>query len=46
MFDRAVDYYSNGSGNGRLTHYVFNDAGQCQESGRDQVNQQAEGQAR
>jgi hypothetical protein len=36
MFDRGVDYFSNGRGNGRITHYVINDAGQCQESGRDQ----------
>ena len=40
MFDRAVDYYYNGAGNGRLTHYVFNEAGQCQESGRDQAHAQ------
>jgi hypothetical protein len=40
MFDRAVDYYRNGKGNGRLTHYVINDAGQCQESGRDQAHTQ------
>lgn len=36
MFDRAVNYYYKGEGNGRLTHYVINEAGQCQESGRDQ----------
>jgi hypothetical protein len=36
LFDRAVDYYRHGAGNGCLTHYVFNEAGQCQESGRDQ----------
>lgn len=40
MFDRAVDYYRNGSGNGRLTHYIINEAGQCQESGRDQQHVQ------
>jgi hypothetical protein len=40
MFDRAVDYYRHGQGNGRLTHYVINDAGQCQESGRDQQHTQ------
>jgi len=40
MYDRAVDYFKNGSGNGRLTHYVINDAGQCQESGRDQPHTQ------
>jgi arabinogalactan endo-1,4-beta-galactosidase len=40
MYDRAVDYYRNGSGNGRLTHYILNDQGQCQESGRDQSHVQ------
>jgi hypothetical protein len=40
LFDRAVDYYRNGTGNGRLTHYVINEAGQCQESGRDQGHTQ------
>jgi len=36
MFDCAVDYYYHGAGNGRITHYIMNDIGQCQESGRDQ----------
>ncbi len=40
MFDRAVDYYYHGSGNGRLTHYIINERGQCQESGRDQGHTQ------
>ena len=40
IFDRAVDYFRNGSGNGRLTHYVINETGQCQESGRDQSHTQ------
>jgi hypothetical protein len=40
MFDRAVEYYRNGQGNGRLTHYVFAESGQCQESGRDQAHTQ------
>jgi hypothetical protein len=40
MFDRAVAYYRQGEGNGRLTHYVVNEAGQCQESGRDQQHVQ------
>lgn len=40
IFNRALDYYRNGSGNGRLTHYVINEAGQCQESGRDQQHAQ------
>lgn len=36
MFDRAVEWFHNGKDNARLTHYVINSAGQCQESGRDQ----------
>lgn len=40
LFDRAVDYFYTGVGDGRLTHYVFNEAGQCQESGRDQAHTQ------
>lgn len=40
MFDRAVDYFKTGSGNGRLTHYIINETGQCQESGRDQQHTQ------
>ncbi|SEK77724.1 alginate lyase family protein [Parapedobacter koreensis] len=40
MFDRAVTYFYKGEGNGRLTHYVINEAGQCQESGRDQAHTQ------
>jgi hypothetical protein len=40
IFERALRYYVNGAGNGRLTHYVINDAGQCQESGRDQPHTQ------
>jgi hypothetical protein len=40
MFDRAVSWYQNGSDNGSLTHYVINQAGQCQESGRDQAHAQ------
>jgi hypothetical protein len=39
MFDRAVDYFYNGSGNGRVTHYIIA-SGQCQESGRDQAHTQ------
>jgi hypothetical protein len=41
MFDRAVRYYMDGSGNGSLLHYIINDTGQCQESGRDQGHTQA-----
>jgi hypothetical protein len=40
MYDRSVEYFKNGSGNGRLTHYVINETGQCQESGRDQPHTQ------
>jgi hypothetical protein len=40
IFNRAVDYFYNGSGNGSLTHYIINDTGQCQESGRDQQHTQ------
>ena len=40
LFDRAVEYYRHGSGNGRLTNYIFNEAGQCQETGRDQQHTQ------
>ncbi|MGJ8641260.1 MAG: alginate lyase family protein [Opitutaceae bacterium] len=36
MFDRAVRWFHNGKDNARLTHYVINRDGQCQESGRDQ----------
>ena len=39
MFQRAVDYFLKGEGNGAVNHY-FNDFGQCQESGRDQVHTQ------
>ncbi|MDP4611800.1 MAG: alginate lyase family protein [Opitutales bacterium] len=36
MFDRAVKWFHRGKDNARLTHYVINEDGQCQESGRDQ----------
>ena len=39
MFQKAVDYYLNGVGNGAVNHY-FNEFGQCQESGRDQGHTQ------
>lgn len=35
IYERALRYYVAGAGNGRLTHYIINDSGQCQESGRD-----------
>jgi Alginate lyase len=40
VFDRGVEYFQHGTGNGRLTHYIINDSGQCQESGRDQGHTQ------
>ncbi|WP_311946998.1 alginate lyase family protein [Mucilaginibacter terrae] len=40
MFEDALKYYVNGQGNGRLANYVINDAGQIQESGRDQGHTQ------
>jgi len=39
LFDRALDYYLYGSGDGQLTHYIYEN-GQCQESGRDQQHTQ------
>lgn len=39
MFQRAVDYFLKGEGNGAVNHY-FNAFGQCQESGRDQAHTQ------
>ncbi|WP_197171183.1 alginate lyase family protein [Novipirellula aureliae] len=36
MFDHAVEWFYHGKDNARLTHYVINPEGQCQESGRDQ----------
>ncbi|TWT75023.1 alginate lyase family protein [Allorhodopirellula solitaria] len=39
MFDRAVQYYRNGKGNGAIGNY-FNEFGECQESGRDQAHTQ------
>jgi hypothetical protein len=38
LYNRAVDYFLFGAGNGRITHYVINPAGQVQESGRDQIH--------
>jgi hypothetical protein len=40
MFDGAVDYFYHGPADGCLTNYVFNETGQCQESGRDQTHTQ------
>lgn len=40
IFDRAVEWYRNGTDNGSLTNYIINQDGQCQESGRDQQHAQ------
>ncbi|WP_183580583.1 alginate lyase family protein [Mucilaginibacter sp. X5P1] len=40
IFEDALRYYVNGAGNGRLSNYIINDTGQCQESGRDQQHTQ------
>jgi hypothetical protein len=40
MFERALRYYVDGQGDGRLTHYIINETGQIQESGRDQQHTQ------
>ncbi|MCF7668609.1 MAG: alginate lyase family protein [Verrucomicrobia bacterium] len=40
IFDRAVNWYCAGAGNGCLTNYIINETGQCQESGRDQQHVQ------
>ena len=39
VFQKAVDYFLEGEGNGAVNHY-FNHFGQCQESGRDQGHTQ------
>lgn len=39
IFQKAVDYFLEGEGNGAVNHY-FNQFGQCQESGRDQGHTQ------
>lgn len=38
IYNRAVNWYFHGTHNGTLTHYIINEAGQCQESGRDQTH--------
>ncbi|WP_208864743.1 alginate lyase family protein [Mucilaginibacter gossypiicola] len=40
MFERALNYYVDGAGDGRLTNYIINQDGECQESGRDQGHTQ------
>ncbi|MCH6257178.1 alginate lyase family protein [Puniceicoccaceae bacterium K14] len=38
IFERAVQFYFSGPGNGSLRHYIVNESGQCQESSRDQAH--------
>lgn len=40
IFEHGLRYYVDGPGNGCLLHYVINETGQCQESGRDQQHTQ------
>ncbi|MDD4822799.1 MAG: alginate lyase family protein [Bacteroidales bacterium] len=40
IFERALRYYEDGGGDGSLTHYIINEEGQIQESGRDQAHTQ------
>ncbi|HEY8970378.1 MAG TPA: alginate lyase family protein, partial [Puia sp.] len=40
IFERALRYYIDGRGNGSLLHYVVDEQGQLQESGRDQPHAQ------
>jgi hypothetical protein len=39
LFDRSLEYYRFGCGDGRLAHYIY-PSGECQESGRDQQHTQ------
>jgi hypothetical protein len=39
LFERALEYYRWGCGDGQLAHYIYPN-GQCQESGRDQQHMQ------
>ena len=40
MFNKALAYYLNGKTKGRLTHYIYPETGQCQETMRDQAHTQ------
>lgn len=40
IYNEAVDYFKHGYGNGSVIHYVQNEEGQLQESGRDQAHAQ------
>jgi hypothetical protein len=37
-FERGLQFFLNGAGNGRVSYYIVNTNGQCQESGRDQAH--------
>jgi hypothetical protein len=39
LFERALEYYRFGCGDGQLAHYIY-PSGECQESGRDQQHTQ------
>jgi len=39
LFERAIEYYRHGCGDGKLENYIYAN-GQCQESGRDQQHTQ------
>jgi hypothetical protein len=39
LFERALEYYRFGCGDGRIAHYIY-PSGECQESGRDQQHTQ------
>ena len=36
MLQTVATYFKDGAGNGKLTNYIIDAAGECQESGRDQ----------
>jgi hypothetical protein len=40
IYERGLRYYVNGQGNGRLTYYVIDETGECQETGRDSQHSQ------
>jgi hypothetical protein len=40
MLQTVSDYFKNGAGNGKLTNYIIDKEGECQESGRDQGHTQ------
>ena len=40
MLESVHEYFKTGAGNGKLTNYIINAEGECQESGRDQGHTQ------